>query len=156
VIWYRLSPHSRRESTRQREGDPVSFSSGGQLPKGGDIHRRSIIDARQLEAVELHEVLPQPCKVPQRVEIVRRHLGPERRDGGLNGRVELVVIHPDQPVTIGHHPIGPVHLGGKQSQHLLDAAFVHTALLHYPHQQAQINRQHRNIGARLGYQRLAD
>ncbi len=90
------------------------------------------------------------------MEVVRCHLGPERRNGGLNGRVELVVIHPDQPVTIGHHPIEPVHLGGEQTLHLLDTALMDAALLHHPHQQAEINRQHRNIGARLGHQRLAN
>ena len=90
------------------------------------------------------------------MEVVRRNLGPERRDGGLNGGVQFVVIHPDQPVAVGHHPLRAVHLGGEQPLHLLDAALVHATLLHHPHQQSQIDRQHRNIGARLGHQRLAD
>ena len=67
-----------------------------------------------------------------------------------------MVIHADQPVAIGYHPLGPVHLVGKQAAHLLDAALVHPVLLHHPHQQAQVDGQHGDIGARLGHQRLAD
>ena len=67
-----------------------------------------------------------------------------------------MVIHADQPVAIGDHPLGPIHLVGKQAPHLFDAALVHPALLHHPHQQPQIDGQYGNIGARLGHQRLAD
>src|SRR6266702_2660259 len=117
------------------------------------IHVSLIVHARDLESEEPQEIGLVAAEVREFVDIVARHLAPQRLNTRLHVGIELLVIRTQTTLFIEVRRI-TVHAVLVKTVDLLDAAFVRAFLLHHLEEQRQIQRHHRNRGTGLRDDRL--